>query len=517
MATAKMISVEPEVKLTNAFVEPFKNFVSTARTCYSSKGLVDLRELSPRDLQIAESIYRAGHHTTLQHGHFQFTLDNVSRQFIWSFLHSHPFYNSEQVSQRYVAVKPGNFAVPPLEGEALEIYLETIEEQTATYQRLCRELIPVTEAQYLKRFPHRSLEKSQYRRDIKKKAQEIARYVLPVATFAYLYHTVSGISLLRYWRCCRQFDVPLEQKIVVGKMVEQLLRLDPNFGLILEEPLPLEETPEWAWFERFHREGEEPAPHFRREFDEDLGRLSSRLVDWKINNEEVLAAAVRETLGLPRNALSREDAIELALNPARNRLLGESMNLTTMSKLSRAMVHAHYTFRKKLSHTADSQDQRHRMTPASRPILAAHWSGEPDYITPALVLEDPDVQRIYDAMMAFSWRQMRRLRRMGVPAEFALYLSPNATAVRFTESGDLLNLRHKYAMRLCYNAQEEIWRASLEEVRQISEINPLIGRRLLPPCSLRSLAGQRPVCPEGERYCGVKVWKMGLDDYHRVI
>ncbi len=36
----------------------------------------------------------------------------------------------------------------------------------------------------------------------------------------------------------------------------------------------------------------------------------------------------------------------------------------------RTLDHAHYTFRKKLSHSADSQDQRHRMVPGSRPLLS---------------------------------------------------------------------------------------------------------------------------------------------------
>ena len=40
-------------------------------------------------------------------------LRNVSRQLLWSFLHAHPYYNSEQTSQRYVEVKPGTFARPP--------------------------------------------------------------------------------------------------------------------------------------------------------------------------------------------------------------------------------------------------------------------------------------------------------------------------------------------------------------------------------------------------------------------
>jgi len=243
----------------------------------------------------------------------------------------------------------------------------------------------------------------------------------------------------------------------------------------------------------------------------------SRLIDYKTNNEPVLAGAVREVLGLPRAALSDNEAISLVLDPGKNRLLGESLNVTTLSKLSRCLHHPAYTFRKKISHTADSQDQRHRMTPASRPILAAHLTGEPDFITPELVKLDDAIRREYEETMARAWDAMNELRRRGVKEEFVEYLLPNAAAVRFTESSDLLNLRHKHAMRLCYNAQEEIWRASLDEARQIAAVNPQIGRYLLPPCTLRLLARRRPLCPEGDRYCGVRVWEYELEEYQRVI
>jgi hypothetical protein len=72
-------------------------------------------------------------------------------------------------------------------------------------------------------------------------------------------------------------------------------------------------------------------------------------------------------------------------------------------------------------------------------------------------------------------------------------------------------------MRLCYNAQEEIWRASLDEALQIREVNPRIGPWLLPPCTLRHLAEVRPVCPEGDRFCGVVVWKQDANAYARAL
>ncbi|MDI6778613.1 MAG: FAD-dependent thymidylate synthase [Bacteroidota bacterium] len=518
---AKFISPEPVVKLVKAFSSPFRNAVATAKTCYSGKGIITDEQINEtveplsRDMEIAKSIYEAGHHTTFQHAHFQFRLENVSRQFVWSFLHSHPFYNSEQVSQRYVEVKAGNYAIPPLVGAALGIYHLTVQMQIESYKKLITLLTPIVTGEYYKIFPARKQFPSKYAKDIKHKAQEIARYVLPVATFTYLYHTISGITLLRYHRLADQFDVPIEQKLVVQKMVDELLQFDPLYKLILEESLPIEETLEYQFFSK--RQDVKSSKGFIKEFDTKLEDKISKLIDYKVNNEKTLADSVREVLGLPVNEINDSEAIDLVLNPKKNRLFGESLVLSTHSKLMRTLFHPSYTFRKKLSHTADSQDQRHRMTPASRPILNLHLTDSPDYIMPELIRCDVHIQHLYDEVMEKTWEGINKLKSLNVPDEFILYLLPNAFPIRFTESSDLLNLHHKYVMRLCYNSQEEIWRVSLEEAKQIIEINPNIGKHLLPPCAIRSMANSTPICPEGERFCGVKVWNLDIAEYNRNI
>ena len=517
-------SPPPRVRLVHAFERPFENVVATARTCYSAKGIITEDQASARPERrdaLAKSIYAAGHHTTFQHAHFQFALENVSRQFLWSFLHSHPFYNSEQVSQRYVEVKGGNYAIPPMGPAERDLFEATALAQQNAYERLTQLLTPLAGERYFGLFPGRTRGdgRKKFGGAVQKRAQEIARYVLPVATFAYLYHTVSGITLFRYWRLCESFDAPTEQREVVGRMVEEVLRHDPLYEAVLQDPLPLEETQEFALFQSLaeSRPAGAGATDFRREFDRELSGRVSRLVDWKANNEEILASSVREILGLPRGALSDDEAIRLALDPSKNRLLGETLTLTTHGKLSRALFHPSYTFRKKLSHTADSQDQRHRMTPASRPALPAYLTDEPDYIVPMLVAEVPEAGELYRQTMEETWDAVNALRSRGVPDEYAAYLLPNAVAIRFTESADLLNLHHKFAMRLCYNAQEEIWRASLDEALQIREVNPRIGPWLLPPCTLRHFAEVRPVCPEGDRFCGVVVWKKDATQYVRAL
>ncbi len=527
----RFLSPPPEVTITNAFARPFDNVVATARTCYSGSGIVrdeqvlggpeapeeEREERRRRRDALARDLYQAGHHTTLQHAHFQFALSNVSRQFLWSFLHSHPFYNSEQVSQRYVTVKAGHYAVPPFEGPALAVYQATVARQQAAYDDLCRLLAGPASAAYFAKFPSRRRHAARYESEIRKKAQEVARYVLPVATFAHLYHTVSGLTLLRYHRICQEFDAPLEQRLVVGRMVQELLRLDPAYAAVLEEPIPAEEMLEYRALRGVTPAGDGERRAFLREFDRELGDRVSRLVDHPARNEETLARSVREVLGLTRGRLSDDEAIDLVLDPGRNRYLGEALNLTSLSKLSRAMVHCHYTFRKRMSHAGDSQNQRHRTTPASRPILETHLTSDPDYVTPSLVLADESARARYRQAMEAAWEGIARLRALRVPDEFALYLLPNAVAIRFTESANLLDLHHKHAMRLCYNAQEEIWHASLDEALQIRAVNPRIGRFLLPPCNLRQMAGTNPICPEGRRYCGERVWTYRLEDYRRVI
>ncbi len=508
-----------KVKLVNAFASPFKNAIATARTCYSSKGIITEEGVSmEKHSALAKSIYEAGHHTTLQHAHFQFAIEGVSRHAIWSFLHSHPFYNSEQVSQRYVEVKSGSYVVPNFENsKAQELYLSEMERVMKDYHDLIGLLTPAVNEAYFDRFPHRRKKSDEYQKEIKKKAQEVARYVLPLSTTAYLYHTVSGITLLRYYRLAKMADTPSETFALVRAMVDELLRYDPNYAIILEEPLDPGSYPE----AEFIREGntDNKIAHFIKEFDNDLDGNYSKLVDYKAFAEKTLANSVREVLGKSQRDMDDEDAIALVLDPGKNTILGETLVLTTQTKLSRAMHNVHYTFRKKLSHTADSQDQRHRMTPGSRPILHMQLRDDvPDFETPMVVkFASQETQDRYRDSIEQSWKSYAKLRAMGVRQEFTEYMLPNATNIRFTESSDLLSLHHKHAMRLCYNAQEEIWRASVDEADQIRTIHPMIGKYLLPPCGLRDMAHVRPICPEGIRYCGVKVWQIDLNEYERVI
>jgi thymidylate synthase ThyX len=351
-----------------------------------------------------------------------------------------------------------------------------------------------------------------------RKAYEVARYVLPVATYTYLYHTISALTLLRYARLSDHFDVPTEQRILVSKMIDAVLERDPLFANELNDPIPLDETPEYAFLEERRESGANSSSSaFREEFDERLDGQVSALVGHSQNAEETLADGVRSVLGTPRSELSEEDALALLLDPAKNRYYAETLNVHTLTKLSRAMAHVHYTFAKKLSHTADSQDQRHRMVPASRPILRAHYTGEPDTIVPKLMAKNSEACDVYERVNRCAFENIDRLLELGVPDEHAFYLLPNGTALRFMESGSLLHLNHKWRTRLCYTAQEEIFHASVAEVLAVQRVHPAIGRYLHAPCWFRQHTPEKPFCPEGDRFCGVAVWKIEPAAFDRTL
>jgi hypothetical protein len=241
-----------------------------------------------------------------------------------------------------------------------------------------------------------------------------------------------------------------------------------------------------------------------RAFDASLEGLRSRLVDYSARAPAVVAGAVRRVLA--RHDLDDAAALALVLDPARNRYLLDTLNVSTHSPLMRTLAHAHYTFRKKLSHTADSQDQRHRTVPGSRPLLSRTVPLDVDVIEPELIADDPACHALFREAVESAWDTRARLLALGVPPEIALYALPNALAVRFEESGTLLDLIHKWHMRTCLNAQREIYEASMDELRQVRAVHPSLVECVGPPCFVRD-GLVRPRCTEGTHFCGVPAWR----------
>ena len=490
------------VRLRNCFAAPYDDAIAAARTCYADR-VVDAEEVTPgQRRRIGPQTYEGGHHTVYQHATFEFSLSGISRQLVWCFLHAHPFYNTEQQSQRYVPLPKARAHMPAaLKGEAREIYERAVADAWRAYAELAEQLQPQTRAvlaELRRGNSQRSAQRLQ--REAQKKSIETARYVLPIACHTAMVHTVSGITLHRLRRMAAACDAPTEARAVVDAMVCEVSRLDPDFfSRIGEAPLEPGEVVEAAVA------APAPAdPAALAAFDSSLEGRRSRLVDWSARGPEVIAGAVRGVLG--RADLSDDEALSLLLDPAHNRYRLDTLNVGVHSPLMRVLNHAHYTFRKKLSHTADSQDQRHRMVPGSRPLMSRSVPDAPDVIEPALIAAEPQSRALFRESVEAAWAARARLLKLGVAPEFALYLLPNATALRFEESGSLLHLLHKWTMRTCLSAQREIYDASMDEMAQVRALHPQLMRHVGPPCVVRN-GLIRPRCTEGRNFCGIPVWR----------
>jgi thymidylate synthase ThyX len=496
----------PRVTLRNAFAHPFDSAIAAARTCYSPRIIAPEEITEKQRVNIGAATFYGGHHTVYQHAHFEFGLENVSRQFVWSFLHAHPFYNSEQQSQRYVRLDRAQ-AYVPLEGGRFgpaerAIYERAIARGWDSYRELTAILRPVAheilaDIWHLSSMSHpKRVQKVE--RQAEKRAIEVARYVLPVAAFTTMVHTLSGIVLHRLWRMQGASDTPEEARLVVNEMVARVREIDPQFFDRFSTE-PLDELPEWQ-----QARGDGDA--FAREFDARLAGHTSKLLDYSPRASAVIAEAYRAVLGLTADACPDADAIDCLLNPARNPYRLETLNIGVHAPMMRALQHASFTFAKKISHTADSQDQRHRMVPGSRPLLTLADTRAPDAVLPMLIAASPRAREVYEHAIADAWAAKNELLDRRVPREYALYLLPNAKSIRLVESGSLLHLLHKWTMRTCFNAQEEIYQASMEEIEQVAALDPALARYIGPPCHLR--AGiTTPICTEGSHFCGIKVWQ----------
>src|SRR6202162_4958945 len=437
----------PRVTLRNAFAHPFDSAIAAARTCYASR-LIGPEEVTDKQrLNIGAATFYSGHHTVYQHAHFEFGLENISRQFVWSFLHAHPFYNSEQQSQRYVRLDRAQAYIPPaslfFDAASRSIYEHAIARAWQYYRELSSVLVAdardiLSDIWHVSPMSHpKRIQKIE--RSAEKRAIEIARYVLPLAAFTTMVHTVSGIVLHRLWRMSAASDTPSEARAIIGEMVSQVRAIDSQFFDRFGTQ-PLEEMPEWADPPPTAQNGNavSAGAPFAKEFDAKLQGKTSKLVDYSPNAPRVMAEAYRAVLGQTESQCSDADAIDRLLNPARNLYRLETLNIGVHAPTMRALQHANYTFAKKISHTADSQDQRHRMVPGSRPLLSLADTREPDYITPMLLHNNPRDKEVCDHA-------------------------------------------------------------------QLGEVHPELARYIGPPCHIR--AGiTTPICTEGSHFCGIKVW-----------
>jgi thymidylate synthase (FAD) len=176
-----------------------------------------------------------------------------------------------------------------------------------------------------------------------------------------------------------------------------------------------------------------------------------------------------------------------------NAFLDKIMSLGHQSVLE----HASFTFGiEGISRVTSHQLVRHRVASYSQQSQR-YVSHREQFavVIPPEIAKQPEMLKIFNEQMLSLHEAYARMVDAGIPAEDARYLLPNATETKIVVTMNARELLHFFAVRCCERAQWEIRAMSIEMLRLVRELAPVIFKDAGPGC----LAGP---CPEGKMSCG---------------
>ena len=159
--------------------------------------------------------------------------------------------------------------------------------------------------------------------------------------------------------------------------------------------------------------------------------------------------------------------------------------------------HASYTFAvEDVSRALLAQLTRHRI--ASYSVQSQRYvdKAEFDYITPPSIADSDEAEDIFNRCMMMIDLCYQELRKVGIPAEDARFVLPNACDTRIIFTMNARSLFNFFRLRCCHRAQWEIRAMADEMLRLCREVSPALFRRAGPSCAVTGK------CSEGAMCCG---------------
>ena len=116
-------------------------------------------------------------------------------------------------------------------------------------------------------------------------------------------------------------------------------------------------------------------------------------------------------------------------------------------------------------------------------------------IKPASIKENPQADAVFDQAISAATDAYKKLLDMGIPAEDARFLLPNAAETKIVVTMNARELLHFFNHRCCNRAQWEIREMAWKMVELVKPLAPRVFAKAGAPC----IAGP---CPEGKMACG---------------
>ena len=109
--------------------------------------------------------------------------------------------------------------------------------------------------------------------------------------------------------------------------------------------------------------------------------------------------------------------------------------------------------------------------------------------------DDEEASKVFDEAIEAVIEGYQKLLEMGIPAEDARYLLPNAAETKIVITMNIRELLHFFSLRCCNRAQWEIRELAHKMLELVKPTAPYIFMDAGAPCV-------RGNCPEGKMTCG---------------
>jgi len=191
-----------KVVLLNHTKNPDQICAAAAQSCYSEKGASELFEKTTDEKakKMIKKVVGMGHLSVVEHAHFTFSVEGVSRALTHQLVR-HRIASYSQQSQRYVAMDRAEYVLPPsiqVDPDAKKLYKRAMDDAWKAYRELASKV-----------------------------DKEDARYLLPNACHTNITITMNARELWHFFslRCCRRAQ--WEIRMMAWKMLAEAKKAAP--------------------------------------------------------------------------------------------------------------------------------------------------------------------------------------------------------------------------------------------------------------------------------------------------
>ena len=161
------------------------------------------------------------------------------------------------------------------------------------------------------------------------------------------------------------------------------------------------------------------------------------------------------------------------------------------------LEHASFTFAVDgVSRALTHQLVRHRLASFNQQSQRyVRFADEPPVVKPESIATDDQASAVFDEVIAQTAGGYAKLLDLGIPAEDARYVLPNATESKIVITMNARELRHFFDVRCCNRAQWEIRELAWRMLDLVRPLAPFVFADAGPSCV-------RDGCHEGAMTCG---------------